>query len=117
MPEVLPAVRELAAAPVCSSVLSPAEAAGGPLEGPAAAAPVPPAVPPNPTSVTEETGTRPCPRLPLPVSHPSLSLGSLAHLDSESFCGVLSLLKLALQFQQCSCLLLGRSGEWSRAPV
>lgn len=38
-------------------------------------------------------------------------------LDPESFCGVLGLLKLALQLQQCSCLLLGRSGERSRHPV
>lgn len=61
---------------------------------------------PTPISVTEESGYQALPQTSPPASHPSLSLGSLAHLDSQSFCGVLGLLKLALQLQQRPCFLL-----------
>lgn len=72
--------------------------------------------PPTPSlSLRKKALTRPFRRC-LPPSAPTfLAPGPSAHLDLKGFCGVLSLLKLALEHHQCLCLLLqepgGKSGR------
>lgn len=73
-----------------------------------------PSCPAQPHPVTEETGTyQALPQTP-PSQRPRLPRPwPRAHLDSEGFCGVLGLLKLALELHQCSCLLLQGEGATS----
>lgn len=61
--------------------------------------------PPHPSLRTQAL-TRPRLRRPPPSASVFPAPGPSAHLDSESFCGVLGLLKLALERHQCLCLLL-----------
>lgn len=62
---------------------------------------------PTPSPVTEGTGTyQALPQMPSPSAPVIPAPGPRAHLDSEGFCGVLGLLKPALELHQGLCLLL-----------